>query len=158
MPAQQSITDDGLVAFRHIGGPARSTIVPDLAIARCPWRAIGVRLTRSGSIPALGTRAGHWPGRRTCAALERDFRTNHGGDPASSSTPACSDAGQCERVPHRCDLAGTVAANDKANTLTFHFAAPDPEFLYQLALPFADAVAARTPDHPVGPPQLPATG
>ena len=42
--------------------------------------------------------------------------------------------------------------------MTFHLAAPDPEFLYQLALPFADAVPAGTPDHQVGPAQLPATG
>ena len=42
--------------------------------------------------------------------------------------------------------------------MTFHLAAPDPEFLYKLALPFADAVPDGTPDHQISPAQLPATG
>src|SRR5262249_42103289 len=44
------------------------------------------------------------------------------------------------------------------NTVTFNLTAPDPEFPDKLALPFADAVPAETPDHQVSPEQLPATG
>src|SRR5262249_17258162 len=51
-----------------------------------------------------------------------------------------------------------IVANDRAGTVTFHLTAPDPEFLYKLAFPFADAVPLTTPVHQVGPAQLPATG
>ena len=67
-------------------------------------------------------------------------------------------AGQCERTPSHCDLARGIVTNDKTNTITFHLTAPDPEFLYKLAFPFADAIPPGTPDHPIGPAQLPATG
>ena len=43
-----------------------------------------------------------------------------------------------------------------SNTVTFHLTAPDPDFLYELALPAAFALPAGTPLHPRG--FLPATG
>ena len=43
-----------------------------------------------------------------------------------------------------------------SGTVTFHLTAPDPDFLYKLALPMADAVPAGTPLHARLP--LPATG
>ncbi len=44
-------------------------------------------------------------------------------------------------------------------TITFHLTDPDPDFLYKLALPFADAVPADTPFKPVdASPFIPATG
>jgi peptide/nickel transport system substrate-binding protein len=153
-----SITNDGLVAFRHVGGPAGSTIVPDLAIALPVVSDKGTTYTfrlRPGIRYSSGALVRPEDFRR---ALERVFRINHGGGPASFFYFSLLGARQCERVPHRCDLARAVVANDKANTVTFHLAAPDPEFLYKLALSFADAVPAGTPDHPVGPAQLPATG
>ncbi len=91
-------------------------------------------------------------------ALERVFRINRGGGPASFFYSSLLGARQCERFPRNCNLSQSIVTNDKTNTVTFHLAAPDPEFLYQLALPFADAVPAGTPDHAVSPAQLPATG
>jgi peptide/nickel transport system substrate-binding protein len=61
-------------------------------------------------------------------------------------------------TPRHCRLARGIVANDQADTVTFHLTAPDPEFLYKLAFPLADAVPAGTPDHQVSPDQLPATG
>jgi peptide/nickel transport system substrate-binding protein len=69
-----------------------------------------------------------------------------------------SVAREGERTPRHCDLARGIVTDDTANTVTFHLTAPDPEFLYKLAFPFADAVPAGTPDHEIGPTQLPATG
>ena len=67
-------------------------------------------------------------------------------------------AGQCEQTPSQCDLARGIVTNDTTDTITFHLTAPDPGFLYKLAFPFADAVPAGTPDRPIAPTQLPATG
>jgi peptide/nickel transport system substrate-binding protein len=49
-------------------------------------------------------------------------------------------------VPKRCpSITKGVVANNSAYTLTIHLSAPDPEFLDQLALPFAFAVPGNTP-------------
>ena len=159
-PAWQvfSITNDGLVALRHVGGPAGSTVVPDLATALPVPADSGTTYSfrlRPGIQYSSGARVRPEDFRR---ALERVFRINHGGGPASFFYSSLLGARQCERSPRNCSLSRAIVADDKANTVTFHLAAPDPEFLYQLALPFADAVPAGTPDHPVNPAQLPATG
>jgi len=153
-----SITNDGLVAFRHVGGPAGSTVVPDLATALPVLAGNGTTYTfrlRPGVRYSSGALVRPEDFRR---ALERVFRINHGGGPASFFYSSLLGAGQCEQSPRNCSLSRAIVADNKANTVTFHLAAPDPEFLYQLALPFADAVPAGTPDHQVGPAQLPATG
>jgi peptide/nickel transport system substrate-binding protein len=159
-PAWQvfSITNDGLVAFRHVGGPAGSTVVPDLAKALPVPTDKGTTYKfrlRRGIRYSSGALVRPEDFRR---ALERVFRLNKGGGPASFFYLSLLGARQCERAPRHCDLSRAVVANDKANTVTFHLVAPDPDFLDQLALPFADAVPAGTPDHPVNPAQLPATG
>jgi len=159
-PAWQvfSITNDGLVAFRHVGGTAGSTVVPDLAIALPVPADNGTAYTfrlRPGIRYSSGALVRPEDFRR---ALERVFRINQGAGPASFFYSSLLGAGQCERSPRQCSLSRAIVADDKANTVTFHLAAPDPEFLYQLALPFADAVPAGTADRPVSPAQLPATG
>ncbi len=153
-----SMTNDGLVGFRHVGGPAGSTVVPDLATALPVPADKDTTYTfrlRPGIRYSSGALVRPEDFRR---ALERVFSINHGSGPASFFYSSLVGASQCERIPHGCDLARAIVANDKANTVTFRLAAPDPEFLYKLALPFADAVPAGTPDHSVGPAQLPATG
>ena len=67
-------------------------------------------------------------------------------------------AAQCERSPGRCDLARGIVTSDTANTVTFHLTAPDPQFLYKLAFPWAYAVPPGTPDHVISAARLPATG
>ncbi len=67
-------------------------------------------------------------------------------------------ATRCEQNPKRCDLSQGIVADDATQTVTFHLVAPDPEFLYKLALDFADVVPAGTPPKAAGTHPLPATG
>ena len=96
------------------------------------------RPTSSTSAPASGTPTGHRSGRKTSVARSSAvFAINAG--PAAYYTGIIG-ADQCERTPGHCDLARGIVTNDQADTVTFHLTAPDPEFLYKLAFPFADAV------------------
>src|SRR2546422_1336795 len=61
-------------------------------------------------------------------------------------------------TPRRCDLSKGIVAADAAGIVTFHLAAPDPDLLYKLALPFAYVVPAGTPPRDVGTHPLPAMG
>jgi peptide/nickel transport system substrate-binding protein len=61
-------------------------------------------------------------------------------------------------APRRCSLARGIVADDAADTVTFHLTGPDPDFLYRLAFPWADAVPADTPDRALGRSMPPATG
>jgi peptide/nickel transport system substrate-binding protein len=61
-------------------------------------------------------------------------------------------------APRHCALARGIVVDDSANTVTFHLTAPDPDFLYKLAFPWASAVPADTPDRPLGRSMPPATG
>jgi peptide/nickel transport system substrate-binding protein len=90
-------------------------------------------------------------------AIERAFRLNYLSG-AAGPYAGIAGAGPCIRTPGHCDLAHGIITNDKTNTITFHLTAPDPDFLYKLAFPFADAIPLDTPDHLIGPAQLPATG
>jgi ABC-type transport system substrate-binding protein/DNA-binding SARP family transcriptional activator/streptogramin lyase len=150
-----SVTNDGLVGYRRTGGPAGDTLVPDLATA-LPTPVDGGRTytfqLRPGIRYSNGTPVRPQDFRH---AIERVFAINAG--PASYYTGIIG-ASLCARTPGHCDLARGIVTNDKADTVTFHLTAPDPEFLYKLAFPFADAVPAGTPDRQIGPTQLPATG
>jgi ABC-type transport system substrate-binding protein/DNA-binding SARP family transcriptional activator/streptogramin lyase len=152
-----SVTNDGLVGYRRAGGPAGNTLVPDLAQALPAPGNGGLTYAfhlRPGIRYSTGALVRPEDFRR---AIERDFRLNHLGGGAGLYA-GIAGAGQCERTPSHCDLARGIVTNDKTNTITFHLTAPDPEFLYKLAFPFADAIPPGTPDHPIGPAQLPATG
>jgi peptide/nickel transport system substrate-binding protein len=152
-----SVTNDGLVGYRRTGGPAGDTLVPDLATT-LPAPVDGGRTytfhVRPGLRYSNGTPVRPEDFRH---AIERDFRLNRLGGGAGFYAGIVG-AGQCLQTPGHCDLARGIVANDRAGTVTFHLTAPDPEFLYKLAMPFADAVPPTTPDHQVGPAQLPATG
>jgi peptide/nickel transport system substrate-binding protein len=149
-----SVTNDGLVGYRRTGGPAGGTLVPDLATT-LPAPVDGGRTytfrLRPGIRYSNGTPVRPGDFRH---AIERVFALGT----AAFEYTGIVDAAQCQRMPGHCDLARGIDANDKTGTVTFHLTTPDPEFLYKLALPFADAVPPATPDHQVGPAQLPATG
>ena len=152
-----SVTNDGLVGYRRAGGPAGDTLVPDLARA-LPAPADGGRTytfrLRPGMRYSTGVRVKPEDFRR---AIERDFRLSYLGGGAGYYAGIVG-AGRCEQTPSRCDLARGIVTNDTTDTITFYLTGPDPGFLYKLAFPFADAVPAGTPDRPIGPAQLPATG
>src|SRR5207342_529749 len=61
-------------------------------------------------------------------------------------------------VVSSCVLAKGIVTDDAARTVTFHLTVPDPDFLYKLALTFADAVPSDTPLEAIGASPLPATG
>ena len=92
-------------------------------------------------------------------AIERVFIINHGGGPATFFYSGLAGATRCVVHPPALRPRAGIVANDRANTVTFHLTAPDPEFLdKKSALPFADAVPAGTPGRQLSPGRLPATG
>jgi peptide/nickel transport system substrate-binding protein len=88
--------------------------------------------------------------------LERVFRLGNG-YPQSFYTGILGGQA-CIARPARCTLAGGVVPDDAADTVTFHLTAPDPDFLYKLAFPWAVAVPATTPLRSLGRSMPPATG
>src|SRR5207302_1213822 len=54
-------------------------------------------------------------------------------------------ADKCLKTPATCNLSGSVVADDKNYTLTFHLTGSDPEFLDKLAVPFASVLPSSTP-------------
>ena len=151
------LTNDGLVAFKRVGGSEGTRIVPDLA-AGIPTP------TNSGRTYTFQIRRGiHYS---TGATVEpADFRR---GIERSVLTNARSGAGSgfyyssivgydaCVKHTQECDLSQGIVTDPVANTVTFHLVGRDEDFLNQLALPSADAVPAATPLKARLP--LPATG
>ena len=149
-----TLTNDGLVAFRRVGGRQSSTLVPDLAVSvPAPTDGgrtytfqlrRGLRYSTGAAVHASDVRRG----------LERVLRLNR--DTAFYYT-GIRGARRCvvRRAP--CDLSSGVRVDDAAGTITFRLTAPDQDFLYKLALPNAVAVApgvgvvARRPVPATGP-------
>jgi peptide/nickel transport system substrate-binding protein len=126
-----SVTSDGLVGFKRVGGVDGGTLVPDLATSlpepTDSGRSYTFQLRRgirySNGVPVRASDL-----RR---ALERalsigsyasDYRELLGADACSAS---------------RCNLSTGVIADDARGTVTVRLGQPDPEFLYKLALPAA---------------------
>src|SRR5262249_55822345 len=152
-----SVTNDGLVGYRRVGGPPGTTLVPDLARALPAPASNGLTYTfhlRPDIRYSTGALVRPEDFRR---AIERVFSLNQLSG-AAALYAGIAGARACEQVPSHCDLARGIVTDDRANTITFHLTAPDPEFLYKLAFSFADAVPAGTPNHLIRPSQLPATG
>ena len=155
-PAAQSLLSvvyDGLVGFKRVGGAEGDAIVPDLATA-LPLPTDGGRTytfrLRHGLRFSTGRPVKASDVRST---FERHFR-------AHPETPDFYEGivggRECKERPKRCDLSGGVVADDASRTVTFHLVAPDPEFLYKLALSLAVVVPARTAA--TGERPLPGTG
>ena len=67
-------------------------------------------------------------------------------------------AARCKESPKRCLLSRGIVANNSAGTVIFHLVAPDPEFMYQLALPFGYIVPTATSARETKTRSLPGTG
>jgi ABC-type transport system substrate-binding protein/class 3 adenylate cyclase len=141
-----SLTSDGLVGFKRVGGTDGNTLVPDLAVSLPRPSADGksytfqlrkgIRFSNGKTLRASDVR--YSMERLFKAVVPRpDFYEGIVGGPA------------CKARPQRCDLSKGVLVDDAAGTVTFRLRAPDAEFLYKLALPFASVVPAGTP--PGGP-------
>jgi YVTN family beta-propeller protein len=148
------ITSDGLVGFERVGGRAGNTLVPDLAVS-LPTPTDGGRTYAFRLRPEIrystGTSVRASDVRRQ---IERVLR-NGGGAPGYYT--GIIGAQRCVKRPASCDLSRGIVVDDEARTITFHLRAPDSDFLYKLALPFAMAVPQGTPGRLTSRP-LPATG
>ena len=144
---------DGLTGFRRVGGDAGLRLVPDLAVSKPAPTDGGRSYTfqlRPGIRYSTGAPVQPADFRR---AIERSLRL-----PGPGYYFADVDgAGRCLAEPKQpCDLSRGILTDAASNTVTFHLATPDPDFLYQLTLPAAAPVPAGTPLHLDG--FVPATG
>src|ERR1035437_8703950 len=147
---------DSLVNFQQSPGAAGLRLVPDLALS-IPTPADGattyVFRLRPGIDYSTGQplRAGDF--RR---AIERLFSV---GSPGSSLYSGIVGAAVCARRPRRCALSQGIATDDAVGTVTFHLAAPDPDFLFKLTeFAYSAPVPPGTPDNETGSGTVPGTG
>jgi YVTN family beta-propeller protein len=148
------MTNDGLVGFERVGGRAGNIIVPDLAL-NVPTPTDGGRTytfqLRPGIRYSTGAPVHAEDVRRQ---IERVLR-NGGGAPDFYT--GIIGGQTCLKRPAACDLSRGVVVDKAAGTITFHLRAPDSDFLYKLALPFAVAVPQGSPTRLTSR-TLPATG
>ena len=148
-----SMTNDGLVAYRKVGGPDGLTIVPDLASALPESSEDGLTYrfaVRDDAVYSDGDPVRPEDFRR---ALERSIALS--GD-ASYYFAAIAGADACHARPETCDLSEGIEVGE--DSVTFHLTYPDGDLLFKLALPFAFAVPADTPIENLGFEPVPATG
>jgi len=144
-----------LVTYKREGGVGGASLVPDLATSLPVPTDDGHTYTfqlRQGIHYSTGARVRPADFRY---ALERGFKNRVG--PTFYFTKLVGGQA-CARRPAACDLSRGVVANDADGTVTFHLTTADPEFLYQLALPIADAVPVGAPVHLPKGTAVPATG
>ena len=151
------LTNDGLVTFKRVGGSDGTRLVPDLATT-IPTPTDGGKTytfqVRRGIHYSNGALVQPADFRR---AIERSVADNAiDGLGSGFYFSSIAGYGQCLKTPRRCDLSKGIVTDSASNTVTFHLAAPDPDFLQQLALPASYAVPAGTPLKARLP--LPATG
>ena len=151
------LSNDGLTAYRHIGGSDSVQVVPDLAVALPAPTDGGSTYTfqlRRGIRYSNGELVRPEDFRR---ALERDLILGPNGAIGSPFANVVGGAA-CAAYPSRCDLSRGVVTDDVANTVTFHLVAPAPEFFARLTLWDAVAEPSDTPFRDIGLHPLPATG
>ena len=150
------LTNDGLVGWRRVGGQAGTELVPDLAVSLPSVSDDGRRYTFQ-----LRRGIRYSDGRLLKASdvrhsIERVYKSKPREVAAVESYRAIVGAARCDERPSRCDLSDGIVTDDRAGTVAFRLARPDPEFLFKLAQPFSDVVPAGTSLREAGPP--PATG
>ena len=159
------LTNDGLLGWKRAGGQAGTELVPDLAVAlpsvsddRRTYTfqlRRGIRYSDGRLVKASDVR---YSFERLYKVLPRFLDEDPLGVEAVSYYGSIVGAGRCRKRPRRCSLARGIVADDRAATVTFHLSAPDPEFLFKLAIPFASVLPKGTsPREPAERP-LAATG
>ena len=147
------LTNNGLIAYKRVGGSDGTRLVPDLAIS-LPTPTDGGRTYTFQLRPGIRYSTGALVRPADFSrALERSL-AKHTGTAFYFSGIVGADG--CAKTPKRCDLSRGIEADPASNTVTFHLTAPDPDFLYKLGFPAAFAVPAATPLKARLP--LPATG
>jgi YVTN family beta-propeller protein len=153
-PQLLGMTNDGLVTVDHVAGPNGTRLVPDLALS-LPTP------TDAGRTYTLRLRPGI---RYSTGAVVKASDVTHSfervfavGSSGADWYESIVGAAACLRRPRGCDLSRGIVADNRAGTVTFHLARPDPDFLYELTLTYADILPASTPNSQARNP-LPATG
>lgn len=139
-------TGDGLLTFKRTSGAAGATIVPDLATAMPTVSQHGRTYTFHMH---TGVRFSPPVSRQVEPsdikfAIERLFRINSGGVGFYTGIVGASRYEQTKKG----GISGIVA-NDATHTIVFHLTHPDGTFLEYMAIPFAFAVPAGTPNKDV---------
>jgi YVTN family beta-propeller protein len=145
---------DGLVGYKRVGGVDGSTLVPDLATS-VPAPTDGGRTYTFQLRPGL-TYADGTPVRASDVRASMERAISFGHSPILGSVVGA--AGCVHAPPGSCSLARGILTDDATRTVTFRLSGPDPDFLFQLAGPGAQVVAAATPRHEVGTDPIPGTG
>ena len=134
-----SLTNDGLVTYRKVGGLAGAELVPDLATAIPEPTDGGLTYTftlRDGIRYSNGATLRPDDIRR---GIERTMRS---GNPYLADQYAgIVGAARCR--PRACELRHGIVTDREAGSVTFHLTRPDPDFLYKLAFAMASAVPDR---------------
>jgi peptide/nickel transport system substrate-binding protein len=149
------LVNDGLVAYDHTAGPEGLHLVPDLALA-IPEAVDGGRTFTF----RLRPRIRYSTGRLVHASdfvrgMQRLFRIH---SPGTAFFDRLLGARSCAAHPAGCQLSSGVIADDSTRTLTFRLTAPDPDFLFKLALGFIVPVPPGTPMHEIRTHPIPGTG
>ena len=154
-----ALTNDGLVGWRRVGGQAGTELVPDLAVSLPSVSGDRLRYTfqlRRGVTYSNGRSVR--PG-DVRYSFERLFKLKPRRQPTvAESYRAIVGADRCSARPSRCDLSRGIVTDDRAGTVTFRLATPDPDFLFKLAVPFAYVLPAGTTLREAVQKPLPATG
>jgi len=148
-----NMTGDGLTGFVRAGGSEGTPLVPDLAVS-LPAPSDGgrtyafqlrrnIRYSTGALVKPADIRY----------AIERVFKLGSGG---VGFYEGIVGGAACAKSPKRCDLSRGIVTG--ANSVTFQLTAPDPDFPYKLALPFAYVVPVGTPVKAGTTRPLPATG
>ena len=167
--AVTTMTGDGLVGFKRVGGIDGGTLVPDLAVSlptptddgKTYRFQLRTNMRYSNGDPVVASDFLH--------GIERGFmvqaRLLREQDEKQARLIGTADyfgglvgGPECSTAPSSCDLSQGIVTDDEAGTVTFHLLEPDPEFLYKLAFPAAFPVPASTPDEHQVRAGIPGTG
>jgi peptide/nickel transport system substrate-binding protein len=148
-----SLSYDGLLAYRRVGGIGGGELVGNLAV-RVPTSS------DRGKTYIFQLRRGiHYSNGRPVRAsdfrysLERLLTVNRD---ALGVYRGIVAAANC--AARHCNLSTGIEVDDRASTVTIHLRTPDPDFLDKLTLPFASVVPSGTPFRHVREGAIPATG
>jgi YVTN family beta-propeller protein len=149
-----TVTNDGLVGFRKVGGVQGVQLVPDLAVSLPTPTNGGTTYTfelRRGVRYSNGRLVQPEDFRN---ALERVFEL---GSDGAAHYSGIVGADVCEKGKP-CDLSRGVVTDRASRTVSVHLSEPDGDLLTKLALPFAYPVPAGTPNRVTAASPVPATG
>ena len=145
-----------LVAYRHVGGPAGTQVVPDLAVA-VPTpsgnaTAFAFRL-RPGIVYSDGRRLVASDFRRGLARVVALQTGNSANFMNIEGAEACARAGD-----ESCDLTTGIDTDDTTGAVVFHLTRPDPDFVARLTEFAAAPVPPATPYRDMALEAIPGTG